>query len=97
MIKLLVVLTILVVLLLGLVAGYWARRLEKEMNELLGWLHEQPPPEPTITRGNPLFSNESQPGNVESRIVEPKSPQLIDWEEQQELERMNKTVKVKPR
>ncbi len=97
MTELLAIFIVVIVLALGIVVGYWVQLWTKEMNELLRWMHEQKPPEPTVTSGNPLFTNENQPGNTESLIVEPKSPQLIDWEEQQELERMNKTVKVKPR
>lgn len=52
---------------------------------------------PAVTGTNQAFVNENRPGSEESLIVEPKSPQLIDWEEQQELERLNKQVTIKPR
>lgn len=48
-----------------------------------------PPPEAFVTKTNPAFGNENAIGQGESIIVTPKSPQLIEWEEQEELRKLN--------
>lgn len=87
------------ILALGVVAGYHYRTVRDEVRALDEKFRDQHPPlaEPTVTATSLSFINENRSGHTDSRIIEPKSPQLIDWEEQQELERINKTVKVKPR
>lgn len=86
----------LLILAIGIGFGWYHRELSDKVTAIYDKLTDKPEP-PAVTTSNPLFTNQNQPGNTESMIVEPKSAQLIDWEEQQQLERMNKTVKVKPR
>lgn len=44
---------------------------------------------PFITKSAPEFTNEPITGQNDSVIVVPKSPQRIEWEEQEELRKMN--------
>lgn len=97
MIELVLVLLGLVLITLGLVFGWFGRQLLNNVNTILQQFHQPEEPKPTITTSNPEFVNRNQAGHTESMIVEPKSAQLIDWEERQEIEQMNKTVKMKPR
>lgn len=48
---------------------------------------------PFVTPTNPAFVNESKIGQGDSVIVEPKSPQRVAWEEQEQLRKLN----IKPR
>lgn len=88
-----------VVLLLavGVFVGWHHRNVSDKIDELFDKFDDQHPAAPAVTSANPMFTNQNQSGHTESLIIEPKSPMLVDWEEQQELERMNKTVKMKPR
>jgi hypothetical protein len=64
----------------------------KEIRALIIAIHDErkaAEPEPFVTRTNPAFTNENMPGQEGSSIVTPKSPQLVDWEEQEELRKMN--------
>lgn len=63
------------------------------------WIIEavQNKPEPEITNtlqpfvasSNPALVNDLPTGDSESVIVNPKSPQLVQWEEEQEIAKMN--------
>lgn len=48
---------------------------------------------PMVTPTNPLFVNQNAVGQGDSVIVEPKSPALVQWEEEEELRKLN----LKPR
>jgi hypothetical protein len=49
-----------------------------------------PKVEPFVTSSNPALSNEFTAGNDdESVIVNPKSPQLVAWEEEQAVNKIN--------
>lgn len=44
---------------------------------------------PMVTPTNPAFTNENTVGQGDSVIVESKSPQRIEWEEQEQLRKIN--------
>ena len=44
---------------------------------------------PFVTPTNPAFVNENQSTHEDSFIITPKSPQLVDWEENEQLRKMN--------
>lgn len=50
-------------------------------------------PEAFVTRTDRAFTNENAGDQENSSIVVPKTPQLVAWEEQEELRKMN----LKPR
>lgn len=53
-------------------------------------IKEKPPTvKPFVTPTNRAFTNENKVGQGDSAIVTPKTPQLIDFEEQEELRKMN--------
>jgi len=77
----------LVTFIVGLVFGYENNRIRSEIRSLKDTVLEKKT-EPTVTSGNPALIPDQ--GN-ESSIVIPKSPQYVEWEEQQELEKLNRT------
>jgi len=82
-------------LVFGLILGFGlAYRAGRDIQDLLDFAHEwresraEQPTEPHVTRGR-AFTNENMPGQENSSIVVPKTPQQIAWEEQEELRKLN--------
>lgn len=64
---------------------YWGRR-----SSANGESHnDKPTITPQITYTHPDLTNPNMAGQGDSVIVEPKSPQLIQWEEEEELRKLN--------
>lgn len=49
--------------------------------------------QPMVTSANPILTNPNAINQEDSMIVEPKSPQLVQWEEEEQLRKLN----IKPR
>jgi hypothetical protein len=84
-------------LIVGLLIGYFERSGREKFKDLYARSKEVPEPEVGATdasygRFNPLarVNQDSEVG-----ISEPKSPQLLEWEEQERLEKAQLKVKVK--
>lgn len=72
----------------GFLFGHENHRLRNEILQIKASLLEKKEVSPTTVSGNPeLIPYQGD----ESSIVIPKSPQLIDFEENQELEKLNRT------
>lgn len=77
-----------VAILLLLFACWRLNQMTYFLNDLVG----RPPKkqeEAYITPTNPAFTNENKVGQGDSVIITPKSPQLLEFEEQEELRKMN--------
>lgn len=77
--------SLIVLLILSNIVGQWYFR-----NRPADTLAQEKKPEikPTVTRTSPGFINDNHALKEESAIVEPKTPQQIAWEEQEELRKM---------
>lgn len=80
-------------LIIGLLMGYFYRNLRDSIKELQ---KKQPKPDIGVTPASygPTFHKENQSGNV--GLVTPKTPQQMEWEEQERLKEMQHNVKVGP-
>lgn len=74
-----------------LVGGAFAFQLGFYFKELLQRVRslQLPDIKPTVTRGSDHPVNENWPSREESHIVEPKTPQQVEWEAQEELRKQN--------
>lgn len=63
--------------------------IRKSIDRLPPILPEKPKDIAFVTRTDPAFANENMVGQGDSVIVTPKSPQLVEWEEQEELRKLN--------
>ena len=74
---------------LGFVIGYWFayqfRKIREALNSIKDSLLERPKTRPTVTSGNPTLVRPDR----STAVISPKSPQRIDFEENEELRRMN--------
>lgn len=68
-------------------AGWYARRAYLMLTHLMS--KQSKPNTPAVTRTNRAFVNENRPLSQDSAIVIPKTPQLLEFEEQEELRKMN--------
>lgn len=88
-------------LLLGLICGFilglglcW--RAGRDIQDILNFINEwraekkkPQAPQPFITPTHPSFTNENMVGQENSNIVIPKTPQQVQWEEEEELRKLN--------
>jgi hypothetical protein len=70
---------------------FWCSLLLKAMSHNVHLT--KPSIEPQITRTHPDLTNTNAIGQGDSVIVEPKSPQLVQWEEEEQVRKLN----LKPR
>lgn len=68
----------------GLLIGYENYKIRSALYTLKYSLTKKET-KPSVTSGNPALIKDQE----SSSVIEPKSPQLIDWEEAQELRKMN--------
>ena len=55
-------------------------------------------PTPAVTRNDPRLTNPNYQNNEsEVGITSPKTPQLLDWEAQNELDRLNASYSPEPK
>jgi len=69
-------------------AGLYSRDVAKKIEELLS-RPKDPEPTPFVTHTERGFVNENTPLRDDSAIVLPKTPQRLEFEEQEELRKMN--------
>jgi hypothetical protein len=82
---------VLLSLIIGIMAGYYASKIEKALHFIKGKITKEETVEPFVTNSDPRFAREDQIGSPDSSVILPKSPQLIEWEETQEIEKLNRT------
>lgn len=83
------ILSLLILGVLLLWTGFFAGLKYREIKDKLNELSNPPEPEeevkPTVTPTDPRFANENMINQDNSGVIEPKSPQLIEFEEEQAL------------
>lgn len=86
----------LITLIIGTAAGYFYRDLRDTISELRAKVDNQPATGATYGSYGPVNENHvNQAGNT--GLVVPKTPQQLEWEEQEILKKMQHEVQVKPR
>lgn len=80
-----------VCLALGYYVGYNQAKLKDQLQSL-----KVKEPEPAVTRDDPRLINENYQSQGEVGIASPKSPQLLEWEANQELLKKNENYRIKP-
>lgn len=75
----------------GIILGWYFQRLlllaESTFQRLRD--HFEPEETPYVTHTHPKFTNPNKVSQDDSVIVTPKSPQLVQWEEEEELRKLN--------
>ena len=79
----------------GFIFGSYERKLRDSIEELKK--PKEAEPEVGATPASYGHVNQYAANQSEIGISEPKSPQLLEWEEQLALQKMQEDVKVKPR
>lgn len=76
--------------LIGLLIGYHSREIVEKLNLIIRKFETQEPKVgATKSESSDKFTYEYASQNPNSAIVEPKSPTLIKWEEEEELKQQN--------
>ena len=91
------ILIALVALTLGYYVGFNSREVRNKLERLMRKVEEKREVGPTA--GSYYRPNENAPLNNSSKVgaVLPKSPNLIEWEEQERIRKMQTEVRTKPR
>lgn len=73
-------------IIIGTFVGYQIREIREALSSIKDSLLEGKKASPSVISGNPALT---RPLSGNSGVVAPKSPQLLDWEEEQEIRKMN--------
>lgn len=94
---------VLLSLTLGYVAGYTKRDLNDKIAELSRKIQEDktPPPKPGVTLGSYRHVDEVNTAKpvpkARGRVINPKTPQRVEWDSEQQLKEENMKFRVGPK